>query len=667
MKKDLLFEPITINRMEVKNRIYMPAMHMNMASHFLVTDALVDFYVERAKGGTGMIAVGFATIDELSGGPTNIGAHSDEHLPGLKKLSDAIRNNGARSICQINHGGRNINSFLLGGKPAVAPSPVPCRLTRETPRELAQEEIKAIVSRFAEAAARVKKAGFDGVEVLSGTGYLISNFLSPLTNLRKDQYGGSLENRMRFGVEIMAAIRQAAGKDYPVIFRMNGNDLVEGGQGRKELVEYAKALADASVDALCINVGWHEARIPQIVTSVPRAVFAYMSKGIKDVVSIPVIASHRINDPETARELIADGLCDMVAMGRPLIADPDFVQKARTGREKEIIHCIACAQGCFDHLGQGKYVECLCNPKAGHEKETLIEKAPKAFKVMVIGGGAAGMSAAAAAAERGHDVTLYEQSGRLGGQLYIAAAPPGREEFSHLAEDLAAQLPVKGVKVVLNQAMDVQAIAAEKPDKVILATGGKPIAPKIPGADKPHVVQAWDVLAGNAVTGKKVAVVGGGAVGVETALFLAEKGTLTGDMVKFLLINEVEPLEDIRHLALNGTKQVQIFEMMDKIGADIGRTTKWTMLQAMDRHDVKATVGAKVVEITDHGLKVQTGDKILEVQADSVVLAVGTGAYNPLEAELKTKGLDCISCGDASKVAQAFDAVHGGFAAGKNI
>ena len=663
--KDLLFEPIMINSMEVKNRIYMPAMHMNMADHFLVTDALVEFYAERARGGTGMIAVGFATIDEQSGGPTNIGAHKDDHLPGLTRLAAAINENGAKSVCQINHGGRNIHSFLLGGTQAVAPSPVPCRLTRETPRELATAEIRQIVSRFAESAFRVKKAGFDAVEVLSGTGYLISNFLSPLTNLRDDEYGGSLQNRMRFGVEVMTAIRQAVGDDYPVLFRMNGNDLVEGGQGRRELIEYAKALADAGVDGLCINVGWHEARIPQIVTSVPRAVFGYMSKGIKEVVSVPVIASHRINDPETARNLIADGLCDMVAMGRPLIADPDFAEKAQSGREKEIIHCIACAQGCFDHLGQGKIVECLCNPRAGHEKEAVIERAQTPLKVLVIGGGPAGMSAAAAAADRGHDVTLYDKSDKLGGQLYIAAAPPGREEFSHLAEDLAAQLPVKGVKVILHREMNAAAVASEKPDKVILATGGIPIDPKIPGADKPHVVQAWDVLTGDAFTGKRVAVVGGGAVGVETALFLAEKGTLTGDMVKFLLINEVEPIEDIRHLALKGTKEVQIFEMMDKIGADIGRTTKWTMLQAMDRHDVKATTGARVVEITDSGLKVQMGERIMEFLADTVVLAVGTRSWNPLEKELTEKGISCVVCGDAKKAALAFDAVHDGFAAGR--
>ncbi len=665
--KDMLFEPVRINGMEVKNRIYMPAMHMNMAQNYFVPDAMVDFYAERAKGGTGMIAVGFASVDENSAGPTNIGAHSDDYLPGLKKLSDAIKENGARSVAQINHGGRNIHSFLLGGKPAVAPSPVPSRLTRETPRELTLEEIRRIISRFAEAATRVKRAGFDGVEVLSGTGYLISNFLSPFTNLRTDDYGGSLENRMRFGVEVMTAIRTAVGKDYPVLFRMNGNDFVEGGQGRKELIQYAKALAHAGVDGLCINVGWHEARVPQIVASVPRAAFGYMARGIKEAVSVPVIASHRINDPGIARELLNDGLCDMVAMGRPLIADPELVKKIQSGRENEIIHCIACAQGCFDHLQTGKPVECLCNPRAGHERQFVASTADEPRKIIVIGGGPAGMSAAAAAAERGHKVTLYEKSHRLGGQLHIAAAPPGREEFSHLAHDLATQLGVKGVKVFLNRDVDAVSIQQEKPDLVILATGGMPITPNIPGVDKPHVVQAWDVLNGSALTGKRVAVVGGGAVGVETALFLAEKGTLTGDMVKFLLINEAEPVEDIRRMALIGTKQVHIFEMMAKIGADIGKTTKWTMMQDLNRHDVRTTTGATVVEITDNGLKVRLGDRVSEVEADSVVLAVGTKPNNPLEKELKDKGILSLTCGDAKGVALAFDAVHSGFAAGHSV
>ena len=340
--KDPLFEPIKINQLELKNRICMPAMHMNMAVNFEVSDQLIDFYAERARGGVGIITVGYATVDEYSGNVTNIGAHKDEFIPGLKRLAQAIQENGARAVVQINHAGRYNFSFFLDGKQAVAPSAVPSRMTRETPRELTIDEIKEIVNRFSQAAVRVKKAGYDGVEVLSGTGYLISEFLSPFTNKREDDYGGSFENRMRFGLEVMQGIRQEVGADFPIIVRMNGNDFMPGGNGRKDLQEYARRLVHVGVDALNINVGWHEARVPQIVTSVPRGVFGYLAKGIRELVDVPVISGHRINDTATAREMIADGLCDMVAMGRPLIADPYLPQKAKDRARKgnRPLHCL---------------------------------------------------------------------------------------------------------------------------------------------------------------------------------------------------------------------------------------------------------------------------------------------------------------------------------------
>jgi 2,4-dienoyl-CoA reductase (NADPH2) len=665
--KDPLFNPIKIGRLEVKNRIYLPAMHMNMAEDYLVTEKLVEFYAERARGGVGMISVGYATVDELSGSTMNIGAHKDEFIPGLRQLADAINENGARSAVQLNHAGRYNFSFFTGGKKPVAPSPVPSRMTKETPRELKIEEIGEIVESFAQAARRVKEAGFDAVEVLSGTGYLISEFLSPLTNLRTDEYGGSYDNRMRFGREVMQRVKAVTGSDYPLIVRMNGNDFMPGGQGRKELAVYAQALADVGVDALCINVGWHEARVPQITTSVPRGVFGYLAKGIKELVNVPVIASHRINDPATAREMIADGACDMVAMGRPLIADPYLPEKAATGREKEIVHCIACAQGCFDHLFKLKQVECLCNPKAGHEKECRLQASDSPSKVMVVGGGPAGMSAALAAAECGHEVVIYEKENRLGGQLYLASAPPGRAEFEELAKDLATQVAVQNIRVVLNTAVDEKILDDEKPGTVILATGAKPITPPIPGVELAHVVQSWDVLLNRVSTGRKVVVIGGGAVGVETALFLGEKGTLSGEAVKFLLVNKAETPEDLYELATQGTKDVVLIEMIKKIGKDIGLTTRWGMLQDMSRIGVKTNVSTKALEITPEGVTVEMDGRTETLPADTVVLAVGSQSYNPLQETMDKKGIPYQVTGDAQAVALAFDAMHNGFAAGRNI
>jgi 2,4-dienoyl-CoA reductase (NADPH2) len=524
------------------------------------------------------------------------------------------------------------------------------------------------VDHFAQAALRVKKAGYSAVEILSGTGYLISEFLSPLTNKREDQYGGDLENRMRFGLEVMQAIRRQVGPEYPVIVRMNGNDFMPNGQGRLELQTYARALEEkAGVDALCINVGWHEARVPQIITGVPRGVFAYLSRGIKEKVSVPVIASHRINDPYTARDMIGDGMCDMVAMGRSLIADPFLPEKARGGRDDQIVHCIACAQGCFDNLFKLKAVECLCNPKAGKERETRPVPAVHPKRVMVVGGGPAGMSAALAAAEQGHKVNLYEQSDRLGGQLHLAGAPPGREEFVVLAHDLSKQIALSPVTVRLQQAVDETLLDTDKPDAVIVATGAMPIMPPIPGAELPHVVQAWDVLANKAHVGRRVVVVGGGAVGVETAMFLAEKGTLSGDALKFLLVNRAETPETLYELAIKGSKEILLIEMLDAIGKDIGRSTKWCMLQDMDRTAIKRLTVTKAVEITATGITIEGPEGRQKIPADTIVLAVGAKSRQSLCPVLERKGIPHQTVGDAKQVAQAIDAIHQGFNAGRAI
>ncbi len=664
---DPLFAPIKINQLSIPNRIYMPPMHLGMAQAFEVTDQLVEFYARRAKGGPGMICVGYATVDELSGNTRNIGAHDDKFIPGLTRLADAIRKNGSLCAVQINHAGRYNFSVLIDGKQPVAPSAIASRMTKETPKALEISEIRQTIESFANAASRVKKAGFDAVEILSGTGYLISEFLSPLTNLRTDEYGGHLNNRMRFGLEVAQAVRDAVGPAYPLIVRMNGNDFMPGGNQRSDLIEYAKQLSQGPVDALCINVGWHEARVPQIVAQVPRGAFGYLARDIRTAVEVPVIASHRINDPETAREMIDHGFCDMVAMGRSLIADPDLPKKAREGREKEIVHCIACAQGCLDNLFKLKHVECLCNPLAGHEFRNNAGKVDAVKKVMVVGGGVAGMTAALTCARRGHDVVLYESSRRLGGQVHLAAAPPGRKEFARFSDDLEHQLAVEKIPVVLNCRVDQALISKEKPDALLLATGARPLKPAIPGIDLPHVTGAWDVLEDKVGTGKHVAAIGGGAVGVETALFLAEKGTMSAETIKFLLINKAETPEALFEMATTGSKKVCLIEMTNRIGKEIGKSTRWGMMQDLERFNVETVTGAKVVRITETGLEIEKVGKISALDFDTVVVAAGAVSYNPLAQIAQKLAIDYRMAGDALKVGTAFDAVHGGYEAAVSI
>jgi 2,4-dienoyl-CoA reductase (NADPH2) len=360
-------------------------------------------------------------------------------------------------------------------------------------------------------------------------------------------------------------------------------------------------------------------------------------------------------------------MCDMVAMGRSLIADPELPNKAKAGRETEIVHCIACAQGCFDNLFKLKTVECLCNPAAGHELDCIqdVDCTPK--KVLVVGGGPAGMSAAIAAHDRGHKVHLVEASGRLGGQLFLAAAPPGRGEFAELAKDLQGQVELRGIAVTLEHSVTTADLNDLAPDAIILATGARPLAPPIPGADRPEVVQAWDVLQERALTGRRVVVVGGGAVGVETALFLADKGTLDGEALKFLLVNRAESPETLYEIATRGTKEIIVVEMIDKVGKDIGKSTRWGMLQEMGRHGIEVLTGAKALEITARGVRVTVGEKERLVSADTVVMAAGAAPYNPLEKVLEEQGLPYLVAGDAGGVGQAFEAVHQGYAAGRRI
>jgi 2,4-dienoyl-CoA reductase (NADPH2) len=365
--------------------------------------------------------------------------------------------------------------------------------------------------------------------------------------------------------------------------------------------------------------------------------------------------------------MIDDGLCDMVAVGRALIADPFFPEKAHSRHEADIIHCVACAQGCFDNLFKMKAVECLCNPRAGYERSRAYSKTDHPLNVTIIGGGAAGMSAAISAAEHGHRVTLHEAGTHLGGQLLLAGAPSGREEFLELASDLERQLELSGATVVLGSCADEQLLKDTLPDAVILATGGRPITLPIPGADLPHVVQAWDVLTENVVIGRRVAVIGGGAVGIETALFLAEKGTLSGEALKFLLVHGAESVEDLYGLATRGSRDVTVIELLGELGKNFGRSTRWGMMQDVERYGVKTRAKARVIEVTADCVRIECEGLIEDYPADTVVLAVGTRSHNPLQELVAASGIPFRVVGDALQPAMVFEAIHQGFTAGREI
>jgi 2,4-dienoyl-CoA reductase (NADPH2) len=590
--------------------------------------------------------------------------NDDRFIQGLTKLTDAVKKNGARIAAQLYQAGRYTHSAMIGGRKPFSASAVRSKFTGETPRALDLEEIPGVQDRFAEAALRAKKAGFDAVEILGSAGYLISQFLSPVTNLREDNYGGTLENRMRFGVEVARKVREAVGMDYPVIMRLAGNDFMEGGCTNREARMFAEALEKAGVDMFNITGGWHETRVPQLTMNVPRRAYVYLARGRKSVVSRPVLASNRINDPETAEEILRNGEADMVTMARGLLADPDLPRKAQDGMSGRIYHCIACNQGCFDQIFNLRPATCLVNPMAGREGGLTIEPASTVKKVLVIGGGVAGMKAAAVAAERGHKVSLMEKTDVLGGQVLLNRLIPGREELVTAADDLAGNIRALGVEIMLGKKADLPLVQSMKPDAVVLAAGARPILPEIPGVEQDQVVQAWDVLDGRSGVGRSVIVVGGNAVGLETAMYLAGIGTLSPEVLHFLAANRAESMETLMELLNKGSKEVTVVEMIKKAGKDIGLTTRWTIMAELRRLGVTIMTGTKAVRIKADGLEIEREDGPGFLNADSVVLAVGSRAENSLAKELEGLVPEFYVIGDAKEPRKALEAIREGFEVG---
>ncbi len=657
-----LFEPIKIGQITVPNRVVMTAMHLNYTPNGKVNDTFLEFYRARARGGAGLIIVGGAEINEQACGLDFFLSIKDEScIPGLRRLTEAIHKEGAKIGIQLYMAGAY--SFCgLKGLPILAPSEFTAYFTRQKTTPMTKEDIFRVQEDYAKAAKRAKEAGFDAVEIIASAGYLISQFLSPKTNKRDDEYGGPLENRMRFGIETIRKVRDSVGRDMALLVRVAGNDFVPGSHTNKEARSFASACEDAGVDCINVTGGWHESRVPQITMDLPQAGYTYLAKGIKEVVSVPVIACNRINDPFVAEEVLKMEVADLVGVARGLIADPEFVNKSKNGKIAEIRRCVACNQRCFDHVFQLLPVGCIVNPRAGKEAETALTPTNSPKKILVAGAGPAGCEFSVIAAQRGHHVLLCDKSTEIGGQVSWSAKATNKPDFHYIFDYYREVLPANGVDVRLGTEVTPELVDLEKPDLVVVATGAAPFSPPIDAIKAPNVYQAWDVLKGQALTGRKVVVVGGGSVGLETAIFLASKGTITPEQLYFLTLHEAEEPEVLRQLMLKGVKDVTVIEMLPRVAQDVGPSTRWVLMKEVQLRGIKVITGAKMKDIAiDHVIYTDSNGNDVRIDADSVVLAMGARPENSLAVSLQKRGIEVRTIGDARKVGRIGEAIEDGF------
>ena len=666
MYKNLL-SPITINKLEIRNRVVYPSLGLLYSYDGTLNDRYYEYFREKAAGGTGLVTVGPVGIDFIGSGKIIPMLDNDDAIPAFTKMASIIKEEGARAWVQLFHAGAYSYPILLGEEPPIAPSAIYSRYSKAMPREMTLEDIEKVQEAFVSAAARAQEAGFDGVEILGSGGYLITQFLSTFKNHRTDNYGGSFENRVRFPREVIERSRKRLGADFPLTIRMAGNDFVTGSNTDTETKEFAKVYEKAGVDAISVTGGWHETHVPQLPASLPQSGFAFLAYNIKKEVSVPVMASNRISTPDAAEKLLKDGYADMVSIGRGLIADPQWVNKAMAGKADEIRPCVACLQGCMDSVMCGKPVTCVANPLAGYEGVRKIEKCETPKNVMIVGAGLAGLEAAATAAQAGHHVDLYEKNDEIGGQLWIAGAPPHKEELHKFVNYYQAMLRKYNVSLHLNTKVDDRLIKEKNPDFLIVAEGAEPLLPPIEGIDDPSVISAWDLLKDDRLLGDEVAIIGGGAVGLETALKVAAKGTITPEVLYFLFVHEAESVERLRELVFNGTSKVTVFEMLPKVGKDVGKSTKWVLMSDLEKYGIALTTEAKVISIKNGLVTYEKDGETHQRQFDHIINAAGSKSVKNISEKVEKLNIPFAVIGDGAQPGKMNHAVHGGFLAATNI
>lgn len=650
-----LSAPLDLGFTQLKNRVLMGSMHTGLEEAKGGFEKMAAFYAARARGGVGLIVTG-GISPNVRGRLTPHGSQISHswHVRKHRKVTDAVHAEGGKICLQILHAGRySYHPF------SQAPSRLKAPITPFTPHQMSERQIRATIRHYARAAKRSQQAGYDGVEVMGSEGYLINQFLCARTNKRTDQWGGDFANRMRFAVEVIRAVRAAVGEKFILIYRLSMLDLVEDGHNLDEVITLGKAAEEAGATIINTGIGWHEARVPTIVTSVPRAAFSWVTARLKKELTVPVVACNRINTPDIAEQILSSGDADMVSMARPFLADPDFVIKAQAGTPERINTCIACNQACLDHIFKNKRATCLVNPLACYETELVMKPTDSAKRLAVVGAGPAGLAFACYAADRGHEVHLFDKSDQIGGQFNYAKQIPGKEEFHETLRYFSERLQETGVQVHLNTTQDEQSLLAGGFDEVILASGVVPRPLDIEGTELPHVLGYLDVLRDHKPVGKRVAVIGAGGIGFDVSEYLTTEHSPTLDTAQWHkiwgidtdyrqrggLLAESMPEFNPREIYLMQRKST-------KVGAGLGKTSGWVHRATLKNKGVKMLNGVSYKRIVEGGIEIERNGQTELLEVDNVVVCAGQVTYKPLEQGLKAKGVPVHVIGGADVAAE---------------